>query len=164
MAFIRSRRVPRRAIALALAVGLVGAGVGVVAAKQPKVDCNALIAGTYYRPGEALYNLSADGTITGTLSETTQETLAGQGETFVGQWKCTGTTMTGRDFRWVDNDGVRRISRFDWSGSFSSDAGGTLTVVFSILDLDENATAADLVGTASSFTLPAQELSRIATP
>jgi len=164
MAFIRSRQMPRRAIALALAVGLVGAGVGVAAAKQPKDSCLARIAGTYHRPAEALYNLSADGTITGTLSETTQETVAGQGETFVGQWKCSGTTMTGRDFRWVDNDGVRRISRFDWAGTFSPDNGGTLNVVFSILDLDEAATADDLVGTDSTFTLPAQELRRIATP
>jgi hypothetical protein len=135
------RRVPRRTLPLALAValGVAGLGAGVTAAKKP--DCRSVIAGTYYKPAGAIYNLSPDGTITGSLSETSQ-VLAGQGDTFLGMWQCDGTTITGHDYRFVDSE-PRQLSRVDWDGWFAPDDGGTLTIHFEFARVPETATAID---------------------
>jgi hypothetical protein len=143
------RSVPRRSIALSLALLLLGAGVGAGAASAKKVDCHALIAGTYYKPAGGIYNLSLDGTITGNLSETSQ-VGAGQGDTFLGQWRCEGTTMTGHDFRWVDSS-PRKVSRVDWSGTFTPDDGGTLTIHFEFARVDETSTAAQVIAAPVLF-------------
>src|SRR5919107_302440 len=92
-------RTTRRWVALTLAIGLFGTGVGVASAK--KVDCRTTIAGTYYKAAGGLYNLSADGTITGNLSETSQE-RAGQGDTFLGMWRGEGPPADGPAFPWGD--------------------------------------------------------------
>ena len=131
-------RTTRRWVALTLAIGLFGTGVGVASAK--KVDCRTTIAGTYYKAAGGLYNLSADGTITGNLSETSQE-RAGQGDTFLGMWRCDGSTVTGHDFRWVDASPTRQLSRADWNATFSADAGGTLTIHFDFARVAETSTA-----------------------
>lgn len=132
-------RFPRRTVALGLAVALLGGGVGVGVASAKKPDCRSVIAGTYYVAAGSMFNLSADGTITGTLSETTQA-YAGQGDTFLGMWQCEGTTITGNDYRWVDLD-PRRISRVDWDGVFTPDDGGTVTVRYDFASVEEGATA-----------------------
>ena len=129
----------RRTISLALAVGLLGAGVGIGVASAKKPDCRATIAGTYYKSAGSIFNLSADGTITGNLSETSQ-VGAGQGDTFLGMWRCDGTTMTGHDFRWVDSD-PRKLSRVDWEGTFTPDDGGTLTIHYEFARVPETAAA-----------------------
>ena len=133
----------RRTISLGLAIGLLGAGLGIGVVSAKKVDCHDLIAGTYYKPAGGLYNLSRDGTITGNLSETSQ-VGAGQGDTFLGQWRCDGTTMTGHDFRWVDTD-PRKVSRVDWYGTFTPDDGGTLTIHFEFARVAETSTAAQVI-------------------
>jgi hypothetical protein len=135
-ASIGSRR-PRRSVALALVVALLGAGVAVGVASAKKVDCRSVIAGTYYKSAGAIYNLSPDGTITGSLSETSQ-VLAGQGDTFLGMWQCDGATITGHDYRFVDSE-PRQISRVDWEGTFTPDDGGTLTLHFAFARVLETA-------------------------
>jgi len=156
-----SRSVPRRPVAFSLALVLLGAGVGAGVVSAKKVDCHAVIAGTYYKPAGGIYNLSLDGTITGSLSETSQ-VGAGQGDTFLGQWQCDGTTMTGHDFRWVDSD-PRRVSRVDWYGTFTPDNGGTLTIHFEFARVAETSTAAQLVAAPILFDDDIVAL-RIATP
>src|SRR5262245_18706054 len=132
----------RRTLAVALAVAVLAAavGVGVVAAKKP--SCRSTIAGTYYTPHNSILNLSADGTLTGTLSQTSQA-ISGPGETFLGMWQCDGTSISAHDFRWVDNV-PRQVSRFDWDGRFTPDDGGTLTVHFAFTHIDESSTAEQL--------------------
>jgi hypothetical protein len=137
----------RQWLALGLALGLALAAVGTVAAK--KVDCRSTIAGTYYKPAGGLYNLSADGTITGNLSETSQE-RAGQGDTFLGQWQCDGTHVTGHDFRWVDSS-PRQLSRTDWDATFSADGGGTLTIHFEFARVPETSNAEQVVAAPVVF-------------
>jgi hypothetical protein len=151
----------RRSIALGLAVALVGAGVGasVVSAKKP--DCHSVIAGTYYKSAGSIFNLSADGTITGSLSETSQ-VGAGQGDTFLGMWECDGTTMTGHDFRWVDSE-PRAVSRVDWHGTFTPEDNGTLTIHYDFARVPETSTA-DQVRTASTLFHDDIVATRIATP
>ena len=131
----------RRSIVLGLAIALVGAGVGASVVSAKKVDCHAVIAGTYYKSAGAIYNLSLDGTITGNLSETSQ-VFAGQGDTFLGQWQCDGTHMTGHDYRFIDSD-PRKVSRTDWDATFTPDDGGTLTIHFEFARVPETATAED---------------------
>ena len=147
--FGRVPRPPRRSIALGLAVALFGAGVGASVVSAKKVDCHALIAGTYYKPAGGLYNLSLDGTITGNLSETSQVN-AGQGDTFLGQWQCEGTHMTGHDFRWVDSD-PRKLSRTDWDATFTPADGGTLTIHFEFARVAEGSTAAAVLNAPILF-------------
>ncbi len=143
------RSLPRRTLVAALALVLVGAGLGVGVVSAKKLDCHAVIAGTYYKPAGGLYNLSLDGTITGNLSETSQ-VGAGQGDTFLGQWQCDGTTMTGHDFRWVDSS-PRKVSRVDWYGTFTPDDGGTLTIHFEFARVDETSTARQLIAAPVLF-------------
>lgn len=81
------------------------------------------------------------GTITGNLSETSQVN-AGQGDTFLGMWRCDGTHMTGHDYRFVDSD-PRKLSRTDWDATFTPADGGTLTIHFEFARVLETATAAD---------------------
>ena len=155
------RGAPRRSIVLGLAVTLLGAGIGagVVSAKKP--SCLEVIAGTYYKPAGAIWNLSPDGTITGTLSETSQVN-AGQGDTFFGMWQCDGTTMTGHDYRFVDSS-PRQLTRVDWEGTFTPDDGGTLTVHFEFARVPETATAIE-ARTASILFDDDVVAIRIATP
>ncbi len=143
------RSLPRRTLIVALALVLVGAGLGVGVVSAKKLDCHVVIAGTYYKPAGGLYNLSLDGTITGNLSETSQ-VGAGQGDTFLGQWRCDGTTMTGHDFRWVDSS-PRKVSRVDWYGTFTPDDGGTLTIHFEFARVAETSTAAQLIAAPVLF-------------
>jgi hypothetical protein len=131
----------RHWMTLGLAVGLTVGVVGTVAAK--KVDCRSTMAGTYYKPAGGLYNLSADGTITGNLSETSQVN-AGQGDTFLGQWQCDGEHVTGHDFRWVDASPTRQLSRTDWDATFTAESGGTLTIHFDFARVAETATASQV--------------------
>ena len=149
----------RRTGALVLAIVLVVAVAGAATAKKP--DCRSVIAGTYYVPAGSMFNLSADGTITGNLSETSQDT-AGQGDTFLGQWQCDGTSMTGHDFRWVDSD-PRQVSRFDWDGTFTPADGGTLTIHYDFVLVDETSTAAQVRSAATQFTDDIVAI-RVATP
>jgi hypothetical protein len=139
----------RRPIIAALALVLLGAGIGVGVVSAKKLGCHAVIAGTYYKAAGGIYNLSLDGTIAGSLSETSQ-VGAGQGDTFVGQWQCHGNTMTGHDFRWVDSS-PRTISRVDWSGTFTPEDGGTLTIHFEFARVDETSSAAQVVGAPVLF-------------
>lgn len=143
------RSLPRRSLALALALVMLGAGVGAGVAAAKKSDCHQLIAGTYYKAAGGLYNLSRDGTITGNLSETSQ-VGAGQGDTFLGQWQCRGTTITGHDFRWVDSS-PRMLSRVDWHGTFSPQDGGTLTIHFEFARVPETSTAAQVIAAPVLF-------------
>ena len=143
------RPLPRRSVAIALAFLMLGTGVGVGVVSAKKLDCHAVIAGTYYKPAGGIYNLSLDGTITGNLSETSQ-VGAGQGDTFLGQWQCDGTTMTGHDFRWVDG-APRKVSRVDWYGTFTPDDGGTLTIHFEFARVDETSTAAQVLAAPVLF-------------
>lgn len=124
-------------------------------------DCRSTIAGTYYKAAGGLYNLSADGTITGSLSETSQVN-AGQGDAFLGQWQCDGAHVTGHDFRWVDSS-PRKISRTDWDATFSSDGGGTLTIHFDFARVDETSTAAQVLAAPVLFEDDITAI-RIATP
>lgn len=161
MRSLTRRSLPRRPIAVSLALLLLGAGVGAGVVTAKKVDCHQVIAGTYYKPAGGIYNLSLDGTITGNLSETSQ-VGAGQGDTFLGQWRCEGTTMTGHDFRWVDSD-PRRVSRVDWEGTFTPDDGGTLTIHFEFARVAETSTAAQLIAAPVLFDDDIVAI-RIATP
>jgi uncharacterized protein YjdB len=140
----------RRTIVLALSIGVLAAALGAGMVTAKKVDCNDVIAGTYYKAAGGIYNLGRDGTITGNLSETSQ-VAAGQGDTFLGQWQCDGTTMTGHDFRWVDSS-PRKVSRVDWDGTFTPDNGGTLTIHFEFARVDETSTAAQVVAAPVLFT------------
>ena len=151
----------RQSLVLGLAVALLGAGFGVGVVSAKKVDCHAVIAGTYYKASGSIFNLSADGTITGSLSETSQ-VGAGQGDTFLGMWQCDGTTMTGHDFRWVDSE-PRAVSRVDWHGTFTADDNGTLTIHYDFARAPETSTA-NQVRTASTVFDDDIVATRIATP
>jgi hypothetical protein len=140
-------RMPRSTVALGLAVALAAAGVSAAVAKKP--DCRDVIAGTYYKAAGSIFNLSTDGSITGSLSETSQ-VGAGQGDTFLGMWTCKGTTIAGRDFRWVDST-ARTISRTDWSGTFSGADGGTLTIHYDFARVDETSTASQVIAAPALF-------------
>jgi hypothetical protein len=158
------RRLARgRTLTLLVGAGLLAGALvtaGAVAARKP--DCRQVIAGTYLIPAGSIVTLSSDGTITGNLSETSQ-VAAGQGDTFLGAWQCSGTGMTGRDFRWVDSTAGRKISRTDWEGTFSPDAGGTLGVTYTFYRLDEDATAEEILDADPAFD-DEKVLTRIATP
>jgi hypothetical protein len=71
--------------------------------------------------------------------------------------------MTGRDFRWVDSTAGRKISRTDWEGTFSPDAGATLSVTYTFYRLDEDATAEEILDADPAFD-DEKVLTRIATP
>ena len=153
----------RRVVTLALAAALMAAGLLFatgVEAKKP--DCRAVIAGTYLIPAGSIVTLGSDGSITGSLSATSQ-VGAGAGDTFLGNWRCDGTSMTGRDFRWVDDPAGGQISRVDWAGTFSSEDGGTLSVTYTFYRVPEGSTAAQVLDATPLFT-QVQVHARIAKP
>ena len=162
MRFKPVRPTPFRILALAAAVGLAGAAVGIVAAKDKPNDCRSVIAGTYHNPSGSLVSLTRDGTIVGTLSETSQ-VGAGQGDVFQGNWQCDGDAITGRDFRWVDNPAGRQISRVDWDATFDPADGGSIDAHYTFYRLDEDATAEEIADAAPLFTDDV-ELTRLAAP
>ena len=164
MHFARSGGSSRRTLVLALSIGLVGAGIGVgiAAAKDKPNDCHSIIAGTYLIPAGSITNLSKDGSITGSLSETSQ-VGAGQGDTFLGQWRCDGSSVTGRDFRWVDNPAGHQISRVEWNGTFDPADGGSIDVTYTFYRLAETATPAELLDARPQFSQQ-RSLARIARP
>jgi hypothetical protein len=145
------QRLGRRLIVgIALILAAAGIGAGAVAAKDKPNDCHSVIAGTYLIPSGSITNLSKDGSISGSLSETSQA-LGGQGDMFMGSWQCDGTTITGRDFRWVDNPAGRQISRVDWQGTFEAAGGGSIDVIYTFYRLAEDATAAELLAASPLF-------------
>ena len=151
-----------RILMLATALGLAATGVGIAAAKDKPNDCHSIIAGTYHNPSGSLVSLTRDGTIVGTLSETSQ-VGAGQGDTFQGNWQCDGNEISGRDFRWVDNLAGRQISRVDWDATFDPDGAGSIAAHYTFYRLDEDATAEE-IGDASPLFADDVELTRVAAP
>lgn len=152
----------RLIVGIALVLAAAGLGAGAVAAKDKPNDCHSVIAGTYLIPRGSITNLSKDGSINGSLSESSQ-VLGGQGDTFTGSWQCDGTTVTGRDFRWVDNPAGRQISRVDWQGTFDPVGGGSIDVIYTFYRLAEDATAEELLAASPLFD-DHKVLVRIATP
>ncbi|HXG26246.1 MAG TPA: hypothetical protein VNL94_05240 [Candidatus Binatia bacterium] len=137
-------------LGLALAIALLGgaAAVQLTAAKKP--SCYDTIAGTYYKPAGGIFNLSRDGTITGSLSETSQFN-AGQGDTFLGMWRCATNTITGHDYRFVNTSPTRQLSRTDWHATFSPAQGGTLTIHFEFARVPETASAIEARTAPATF-------------
>jgi hypothetical protein len=162
MALSLTRLMPRRSLALALAIGLVGASVGVVYAK-PGGDCRTRIAGTYYKSADVIMSLSPDGTFGGHFSKTVEPSV-GIGETFNGIWSCTKDGVTIQEFRFYELGGIEYVQRLDAVGTYvSSSPTDSLSLTFTITVFLDTAAPSDVRSGSglTQFTIPPIAMARV---
>ena len=103
------------ALFMALACFVAITGTGALAGSGPSTttSCTSAMRGTYYSPSDYLMTLNKDGSLVGQFSKTTQEAVAGLGESFSGQWSCSGSKITLQEFRFDESNSQRQIERGD---------------------------------------------------
>lgn len=136
MAPVLRRLMSRTTLALALAIGLVGAGVGATSAAKPVVvNCEGTYlaqdslfdpSGTPVGVTGAIFTFAAGGSLSVARHDTTALSLGEAQTDGQGSWTCSGATLKARafDFYSTDPGNLFELDRYDYSATLSS---GVLT-------------------------------------